>query len=104
MPKDNDMDLERYATASFKQYNGCQSASTREASRHCAIAVQHLDGRAFVINATIEEEANGALILSSARKQVLQTLTKNWRQRALRRLCMELIVGTARVTQVSDPL
>ena len=85
----------------LEKCTGGQGSLSSEASRQCAIAVQHSDGRALLINATIkEEEVTGYLILSSAKKQFSQALTKGWHQRLLEKLFMHFVVGTARIKQV----
>lgn len=96
MPEDIGIDLERGVTASIKQGNGYQPSLGSEDGRICPIAVQHLDGRAVLINATIKEE-DGDLALSSAKSRAV---SKRWHQRLVGRLLMGLVVGTARVKQV----
>ncbi len=100
MTEDKDFDLERCMTASTEQSNSCQSCSSSKDGRHCAIAVQNLDGRAVLINAIMKEEVNGDLVFSSAKKQISQAITKSWHQRLVGNLFMGLVVGTARVKQV----
>ena len=89
----DDRDLEKCTT-------GYQVSMSSDASRQCAIAVQHSDGGAVLINATIKEEVNGYLVLSSAKKQFSQALTKGWHQRLIAKLFMHFVVGTARIKQV----
>ena len=100
MLEDKDNDLERCMTASTEQSNSCQFCSSSKDGRHCAIAVQNLDGRAVLINAIIKEEVNGDLAFSSAKKQISQAITKSWHQRLVGKPFMGLVVGTARVKQV----
>lgn len=100
MPEDKEVDLERCVTASMDQSNGCQPSSGSKTGRNCAIAVQYLDGRAVLINATITEEAGGELVFSSAKKQISRVVTTKWHQRLIGKLLMGLVVGTARVKQV----
>ena len=97
---DKDIDLERCMTASTEQSNSRQSCSSSEDGRHCAVAVQHLDGRAVLINAIMKEEVNGDLVFSSAKKQISQAIAKSWHQRLAGKLFMSLVFGTARVKQV----
>ena len=99
MPEDIGIDLERGVTASIKQGNGYQPSLGSEDGRFCPIAVQHLDGWAVLINATIKEE-DGDLALSSAKRQICRAVSKRWHQRLVGRLLMGLVVGTARVKQV----
>lgn len=99
MPEDIGIDLERGVTAPIKQGNGYQPSLGSEDGRFCPIAVQHLDGRAVLINATIKEE-DGDLALSSAKRQICRAVSKRWHQRLVGRLLMGLVVGTARVKQV----
>lgn len=99
MPEANNIDLERCVTPSIQQGTACPPSLSSKAGRHCAIAVQHLDGRAVLINATIKED-DGDLVLSSARKQVSRALTRSWHQKVVGKLLMGLVVGTARVKQV----
>ncbi|KAL9135169.1 MAG: hypothetical protein Q9175_003644 [Cornicularia normoerica] len=99
MPEANNIDLERCVTPSIQQGTACPPSLSSKAGRHCAIAVQHLDGRAVLINATIKED-DGDLVLSSARKQVSRALTRSWHQKVVGKLLMGLVVGTARVKQI----
>lgn len=54
------------------------------------------------MNVTIKEEGDGDLVFSSARRQIIQAITKQWHQRLVGKLFMGLIVGTARVKQVQQ--
>lgn len=100
MPKDRNVDIERCMTAPIKQSHGCQPSLESKTGRDCAIAVQHLDGRAVLINTTIKEEVDGDLVFSSAKKQIFGTLTRTWYQGLVGKLLLGLVVGTARVNQV----
>ena len=100
MPEDGNVDIERCMTASVKQSHGCQPSLEPKTGRDCAIAVQHLDGKAVLINTTIKEEVDRGLILSSAKKQIFGTLTRTWYQGLVGKLLLGLVVGTARVNQV----
>lgn len=104
MPKEKKFDLERCTTASIKQSNGCHPPLSSKNGRPCAIAVQHLDGRAVLIDATIKEEADGEFVFSSVKKQISQALGRFWHQRLVGKLFMGLVVGTARVNQVRQTL
>lgn len=96
----NDVDLERCVAISIEQSKDCQASSKSDSSRCCTIAVQHLDGRAVLINATINVDVDGGLVFSSAKKQISQALSESWHQRLIGKLFMGLIVGTARIKQV----
>ena len=96
------VDLERGLAAAIKHASGCQAYVSPKAGRRCVIAVQHLDGRAILINANITE-VDGSFILSSSQKQIFQAVTRSWLHRLLGNLIMGLVVGTARVKQVSPP-
>ena len=96
------MDPELGLAAAMKHENGCQANVSPKAGRRCVIAVQHLDGRAIPINAIIEE-VDGSFVLNSTQKQIFQTVTRNWIHRLVGNLVMGLVVGTARVKQVSPP-
>ena len=96
------MDLERGLAAAIKHDNGCQAYVSPKAGRRCVIAMQHLDGRAVLINVIIMEE-DGKFILSSSQKQISQAVTRSWLHRLVGNLIMGLVVGTARVKQVSPP-
>ena len=100
MPKEKEFDVERCATASIKQSNGCHPSLSSKNGRPCVIAIQHLDGRAVLIDATIKEEVGGDLVFSSVKKQISKALGKFWHQRLAGKLFMGLVVGTARVNQV----
>ena len=100
MPEDKNIDLESCVTASTKQSHGCQTSPGSNAGRNCAIAVQHLDERAVLINVTIQEEGDGYLVFSAAKRQISKATTKRWHQRLVGKLLMGLVVGTARVKQV----
>lgn len=102
MSKAVDIDLERCATAT--QSRDCQPSPGHNTGRRCAIAVQHLDGRAALIN-TIIEEVGESLVFSSTKEQITRAVARSWRQRLEGSLLMGLVVGTARVKQVihSDP-
>lgn len=100
MAEDKDIDLENCVTASTKQINGLQPSPGSNAGKDCAIAVQHLDRRAVLINITVKEGGDGDLVLSSARRQLSHAITKSWNKRLLGKLFMGLVVGTARVTSV----
>ena len=99
MSEDKNIDLESCVTASTKQSNGFQPSPGSKPAKNCAIAVQHVDARAVLINVTIEE-VDGDLVFSSARRQISQAVIKSWYQRLVGKLFMGLIVGTARVKQV----
>ena len=93
------VDLERGLAAATRHASGCKANVSPKA---CVIAVQHLDGRAILINAIIPE-VDGSFILSSSQKQILQAVTRSWLHRLLGNLIMGLVVGTARVKQVNPP-
>ena len=93
------VDLERGFAAAAKHDSGCSANASPKA---CVIAVQHLDGRAIPINAIITE-VDGGFILSSSQKQIFQAVTGSWFHRLVGNLIMGLVVGTARVKQVSQP-
>ena len=99
MSEDKNIDLESCVTASTKQNSGCQLSPGFKAAKNCAIAVQHLDARAILINVAIEE-VDGDLLFSSARRQISQAIANSWHQRIVGKLFMGLVVGTARVKQV----
>ena len=100
MPKEKKFDLERCMTASIKQSIGCHSSLSSKKGRPCVIAIQHLNGRAVLIDATIKEEVGGDLVFNSVKKQISKALGKFWHQRLAGKLFMGLVVGTARVNQV----
>ena len=102
IPETSVMDPERGLAAAIKHDNGCQANVRRKAGRRCVIAVQHLDGRAVLINAIIKEE-HGSFILSSSQKQIFQAVARSWLHKLLGNLVMGVVVGTARVKQVSAP-
>lgn len=99
MLEDNNFDLEQCVTASTKQNNGFQPSPGSKADKNCALAVQHLDGRALLINVAIEE-VDGDFVFGSARRQILQAIAKSWHQSLVGKLFMGLVVGIARVKQV----
>lgn len=99
MTVDKNIDLESCVTTSTKQSNGFQPSPSSKAGKNCAIAIQHLDGRAVLINVAIEE-VDGDFVFSSAKRQILQAIAKSWHQRLVGKLFMGLVVGTAKVKQV----
>lgn len=100
MPEDRNTDLERCVTFAVKQSTGCKPSLSSKASQRFNIAVQHLDGRAILINADIKEEADGKLAFSSATEQIFQALTQRWHQRLVGKIFMGCVVGTARIKEV----
>lgn len=100
MPETENIDLENCVTASTKESHRCQTPPGSNAGRKLAIAIQHLDERAVMINVTIQEEGDGYLVFSSAKKQMSKATTKRWHQRLVGKLLMGLVGGTARVKPV----
>lgn len=99
MSKAIDIDIERCVTDPIEQKSGRQPPPSSKPGRRCAIAVQHLDGRAVLINTAIEE-VDGNLVFSSAEKQISRAVARGWHQRLRGNLLMGVVVGTARVKQV----
>ncbi len=102
MPADKFLDLERCMTLSIKQDTTSQPSLSSEAARSCAIAVQHLDGGAILINVNIKEEVDGDIVLNPVKRQILQALSQSWHQKLAGKLLMGFLVGTARIKQVQQ--
>ena len=102
MSEADNIDLERCMTDSInKQTTGCHPIASPKADRQCTIAIQRLDGRATLINATIKE-VNGDLVFNSAKQQIVQALHPSWHQRITAKLFTSLDAGTATIRQVTS--